>query len=40
MIVLFILSAIVGNLGFSLFLDFLAGNQSYECTMWSNPTRN
>lgn len=24
----------------SLFLDFLAGNQSYECTPWSNPTRN
>jgi len=24
----------------SLFLDFLAGNQAYECTPWSNPTRN
>jgi len=24
----------------SLFLDFLAGNQNYECTPWSNPTRN
>jgi hopanoid biosynthesis associated radical SAM protein HpnH len=24
----------------SLFLDFLAGNQSYRCTPWSNPTRN
>ena len=24
----------------SLFLDFLAGNQSYHCTPWSNPTRN
>lgn len=24
----------------SLFLDFLAGNQSYQCTPWSNPTRN
>jgi hopanoid biosynthesis associated radical SAM protein HpnH len=24
----------------SLFLDFLAGNQRYECTPWSNPTRN
>ncbi len=24
----------------SLFLDFLAGNQSYECTAWSNPTYN
>jgi hopanoid biosynthesis associated radical SAM protein HpnH len=24
----------------SLFLDFLAGNQSYECTPWGNPTRN
>ena len=23
-----------------LFLDFLAGNQSYRCTPWSNPTRN
>ena len=23
----------------SLFLDFLAGNQSYRCTPWSNPTR-
>jgi hopanoid biosynthesis associated radical SAM protein HpnH len=24
----------------SLFLDFLAGNQRYQCTPWSNPTRN
>ncbi len=24
----------------ALFLDFLAGNQTYECTPWSNPTRN
>jgi len=24
----------------TLFLDFLAGNQSYKCTPWSNPTRN
>jgi hopanoid biosynthesis associated radical SAM protein HpnH len=24
----------------SLFLDFLAGNQSYKCTPWANPTRN
>jgi hopanoid biosynthesis associated radical SAM protein HpnH len=24
----------------SLFLDFLAGNQDYACTPWSNPTRN
>ncbi|HVC49778.1 MAG TPA: adenosyl-hopene transferase HpnH [Burkholderiales bacterium] len=24
----------------SLFLDFLAGNQNYQCTPWSNPTRN
>ena len=24
----------------SLFLDFLAGNQRYECTPWGNPTRN
>ncbi len=24
----------------SLFLDFLAGNQSYACTPWGNPTRN
>ena len=23
-----------------LYLDFLAGNQSYECTPWSTPTRN
>jgi hopanoid biosynthesis associated radical SAM protein HpnH len=23
----------------SLFLDFLAGNQTYECTPWGNPTR-
>src|SRR5215472_15365603 len=22
----------------SLFLDFLAGNQAYQCTPWSNPT--
>ena len=24
----------------SLFLNFLAGNESYHCTPWSNPTRN
>jgi hopanoid biosynthesis associated radical SAM protein HpnH len=24
----------------SLYLDFLAGNQSYKCTPWGNPTRN
>jgi hopanoid biosynthesis associated radical SAM protein HpnH len=24
----------------SLYLDFLAGNQSYRCTPWGNPTRN
>ncbi len=24
----------------SLYLDFLAGNQQYECTPWGNPTRN
>jgi len=24
----------------TLFMDFLAGNQSYECTPWGNPTRN
>jgi hopanoid biosynthesis associated radical SAM protein HpnH len=24
----------------SLFVDFLAGNQSYQCTPWSNPTYN
>jgi len=24
----------------SLFLDFLAGNQSYQCTAWSTPTYN
>jgi len=24
----------------SLFLDFLAGNEDYRCTPWSNPTRN
>ena len=24
----------------SLYLDFLAGNRSYECTPWSNPTYN
>jgi hopanoid biosynthesis associated radical SAM protein HpnH len=23
----------------SLFLDFLAGNQQYQCTPWANPTR-
>jgi len=23
-----------------LFLDFLAGNQPYQCTPWGNPTRN
>ena len=23
-----------------LYLDFLAGNQAYECTPWGNPTRN
>jgi hopanoid biosynthesis associated radical SAM protein HpnH len=23
-----------------LFMDFLAGNQSYHCTPWGNPTRN
>ncbi|OYV57847.1 MAG: hopanoid biosynthesis associated radical SAM protein HpnH, partial [Acidiphilium sp. 21-62-4] len=23
-----------------LFLDFLAGNQTYKCTPWGNPTRN
>ncbi|NDE89601.1 MAG: adenosyl-hopene transferase HpnH [Alphaproteobacteria bacterium] len=23
----------------SLFMDFLAGNQEYECTPWGNPTR-
>ncbi len=23
-----------------LFIDFLAGNQSYHCTPWGNPTRN
>lgn len=23
----------------SLFMDFLAGNQTYECTPWGNPTR-
>ena len=23
-----------------LYLDFLAGNQSYQCTPWGNPTRN
>jgi hopanoid biosynthesis associated radical SAM protein HpnH len=23
-----------------LYLDFLAGNQSYRCTPWGNPTRN
>ncbi len=24
----------------SMYLDFLAGNQSYHCTPWGNPTRN
>ncbi|MAH84726.1 MAG: hopanoid biosynthesis associated radical SAM protein HpnH [Rhodospirillaceae bacterium TMED8] len=24
----------------TLFMDFLAGNQSYNCTPWGNPTRN
>ncbi|MEZ5647654.1 MAG: adenosyl-hopene transferase HpnH [Alphaproteobacteria bacterium] len=24
----------------SMFLDFLAGNQDYQCTPWSNPTYN
>jgi len=24
----------------SLYLDFLAGNQTYQCTAWGNPTRN
>jgi hopanoid biosynthesis associated radical SAM protein HpnH len=24
----------------SLFLDFLAGNETYQCTPWSNPTYN
>jgi hopanoid biosynthesis associated radical SAM protein HpnH len=24
----------------SLYLDYLAGNQNYECTPWGNPTRN
>lgn len=24
----------------ALFMDFLAGNQTYECTPWGNPTRN
>jgi len=24
----------------SLYLDFLAGNQNYQCTPWGNPTRN
>lgn len=24
----------------SLYLDFLAGNQAYECTPWGNPTRS
>jgi hopanoid biosynthesis associated radical SAM protein HpnH len=24
----------------SLYMDFLAGNQSYRCTPWGNPTRN
>jgi hopanoid biosynthesis associated radical SAM protein HpnH len=24
----------------TLYLDFLAGNQNYDCTPWGNPTRN
>jgi hopanoid biosynthesis associated radical SAM protein HpnH len=24
----------------TLYLDFLAGNQAYDCTPWANPTRN
>ncbi len=24
----------------TLYLDFLAGNQNYQCTPWGNPTRN
>ena len=24
----------------ALYLDFLAGNQDYQCTAWGNPTRN
>ncbi len=24
----------------NLYLDFLAGNQNYQCTPWGNPTRN
>jgi len=24
----------------NLYLDFLAGNQTYQCTPWGNPTRN
>ena len=24
----------------TLFMDFLAGNQAYQCTPWGNPTRN
>jgi len=24
----------------TMYLDFLAGNQSYDCTPWGNPTRN
>src|SRR5262249_29615832 len=24
----------------SLYLDYLAGNQNYQCTPWGNPTRN
>jgi len=24
----------------TLFMDFLVGNQTYECTPWGNPTRN
>ena len=31
----------VWNLSHStLFMDFLAGNQTYECTPWGSPTRN
>ena len=30
-----------GSFGQSpLFMDFLAGNQTYHCTPWGNPTRN
>jgi hypothetical protein len=24
----------------AMFMDFIAGNQSYQCTPWSNPTYN